>query len=225
MPKETQKKYDVGHLIGKLAQNLFPNGKDATPHQCYCERVIDMSKYNLPTILNQLLMIENTKLMIDENVIYEASFLFNATYASVDILVKESDKRIAYEVKSSTEISETFINDCAFQYYVISKNIRIDDFFLIYLNEEYIKKTNIPLQDLTMSNCDVNKLFVKESVLDRVIALQAAVSENVNKFKSILSGTEPIIKQGDHCHVPYECAFNDYCYKLKSNKFNSIFLE
>ena len=44
---------------------------------------------------------------------------------------------IAYEVKSSYGISETFILDAAFQYYVISNSgLRLKDFKIIYASEK-----------------------------------------------------------------------------------------
>ena len=42
-----------------------------------------------------------------EQIIYEATFQHNGVIAALDILVKESDGWKAYEVKSSTSVSES----------------------------------------------------------------------------------------------------------------------
>ena len=54
-----------------------------------------------------------------ESVIYEATFTYNEVLAALDILVKDKDGWKAYEVKSSTSVSETYVKDAAIQYYTI----------------------------------------------------------------------------------------------------------
>ena len=71
--------------------------------------------------LNQ--MIKDTYLTIESYpniVITEASFNYNNNFCSVDILKKQGDKYEIYEVKSSTELKDIYINDASYQYYVLS---------------------------------------------------------------------------------------------------------
>ena len=96
-------------------------------------------------------------------------------------------------------------------YTVISNNLKLSDFVLIYLNKDYIPELNIPLDQLTIDNCDITKLFVKESVLDKILPIQYKVKSDIVRFKNIQKVGEPKIKRGDHCSIPYECAFIDYC--------------
>ena len=58
--------------------------------------------------------IETTKKLIDnsESVIYEATFCYNGILAALDILVKDDDGWKAYEVKSSTKVTETYLKRC-----------------------------------------------------------------------------------------------------------------
>jgi hypothetical protein len=110
-----------------------------------------------------------------------------------------------YEVKSSTSISETYLNDAALQYYVISGlGIRVKDFSIVYINNQYLRNGDLNLQEL----------FITESVLELILPLQKSVKQNVDRFKKLLVRKKmPDIDIGEHCHNPYTCGFYDYCRK------------
>lgn len=207
----TQNKFDRGHLIGEMALNLFPDGLDATPEGT--ERVIDMTRVSLPFHLKQPLWIANTKRLLEQGygAVYEAAFDFDKVFAAVDILVPHSDGYVAYEVKSSNAISNTLILDCALQHYVISKNVELKDFFLIYIDEAYVDELDIPLEEMTLENVDINRLFKKESVMHKILPLQEQISKEINRQKGILIGSEPNAERGVQCNTPYDCMFNNYC--------------
>ena len=79
--------------------------------------------------------------------------------AALDILVKHEDGWRAYEVKSSTKVSETYELDASIQYYCITNSgIDLKDIFIVHINNQYIK--NGPI--------DVHQLFTIESVRKRV---------------------------------------------------------
>jgi len=118
-----------------------------------------------------------------------------------------------YEVKSSTSVSETYLNDAALQYYVISSlGIRVKDFSIIYINNQYVRKGDLYLEEL----------FKTESVLKFILQLQKPVKENINRFKRVLLKKQmPNIDIGEHCYNPYTCGFFNYCRKHIPD--NSIF--
>lgn len=207
--EQIQKKFNVGHSIGYLAQNLFPDGVDASAFDS--ERIIDMSQISLPFNLKQQLWIGQTQKFYKDNTVYEAAFTYNDVFTAVDILRKTDSGYIAYEVKSSKSITDTLLKDCALQYYVTCRNCKLDDFFLIYINEDYIKQVQIPLEAMNTSNIDINKLFIFESVLSKILPLQSFIFENIKTFKDILKKGEPIVKMGQQCNSPYECMFKRYC--------------
>ncbi len=95
-----------GTNVGQLAQDLFPGG-------------IIAAEGNPP---NYEKAIKKTNELIKSGVkvIYEAAFLFDEVLCIADVFVVEKDGVKVYEVKSSTSISETYLNDAALQYYVIS---------------------------------------------------------------------------------------------------------
>lgn len=216
---ETQKKFEGGHNIGNLAQKLFPDGIDASNLEgVNSERIIDMARMELPFNIRQQLWIDKTNRLYKDHTVYEAAFIYDDVFAAVDILTSGENGHVAYEVKSSKIITETFIKDCALQYYVINKNCPLEDFFLIYLNETYLEKIKIPLDEINETNADINQLFVKESVLSKILPLQKDVKNEVKMCKSILKKGEPDIKMGEQCSSPYDCMYRPYCCK----DYNSI---
>ncbi len=188
-----------GTDVGKLAQQLFPKGIDASPKSQF--------EYDKAVV--------ETKKLIDQNqkVIYEASFNYSDVLAVADILVNEKSGLKIFEVKSSTSISETYIRDAALQYWVISNSgYRIKDFSITYINNQYIRKGAL----------DLDELFITESVLSLILPLQKWVEENVERFKKVLNKkTIPKIDIGEHCYDPYTCGFYEYCRKHIPE--NSIF--
>ena len=151
--------------------------------------------------------LKKTKELIENGakVIYEAAFMFNEVLSIADIVVKGKDGWKIYEVKSSTSISETYLNDAALQYYVISNlGIKVNDFSIIYINNQYVRKGDLELVEL----------FKIESVLELILPMQESVKENVKRFKKVLLKKQiPGIDIGEHCYNPYICGFYNYCRK------------
>lgn len=180
-----------GTDVGELARMLFPGGEVA-------------AQGNPPDYDKAL---KRTKELIDNgaNVIYEAAFMINKVLSIADIAVRKNDYWFIYEVKSSTSVSETYINDAALQYYVISHiGINVRDFFIVYINNQYVRKDQLNLKEL----------FVSESVLESILPLQDIVKENVGRFKKLLMQKRiPNIDIGEHCYSPYKCSFFNYCRK------------
>ena len=180
-----------GSNVGVLAQRLCPGGVVAAQG--------DPPNYDAA--------LKRTKELInsDAQVIYEAAFMFNEVLSIADIVVIEKGGMKVYEVKSSTSISETYLNDAALQYYVISSlGIRVKDFSIIYINNQYVRNGDLNLQEL----------FITESVLELILPLQKSVKQNVDRFKKLLLRKKmPDIDIGEHCHNPYTCGFYDYCRK------------
>ena len=180
-----------GTNVGELAHKLFPGGVIAAQG--------DPPNYEKA--------LKRTKELINGNakVIYEAAFMFSEVLSIADIVVMEKGGARVYEVKSSTSISETYLNDAALQYYVISNlGIRVKDFSIIYINNQYVRKGDLILEEL----------FTTESVLELILPLQKLVKENVDRFKKvILKKKMPDIEIGEHCYNPYTCGFYDYCRK------------
>ena len=188
-----------GTNVGELAQNLFPGGEVAATG--------DPPNYEKALKKTEELVQNGAK------VIYEAAFQFDQVLSIADIFVKDDDGWKVYEVKSSTSVSETYLNDAALQYYVISNlGINVKDFSIVFINNQYIRQGEL----------DLKELFTIESVLELILPFQKSVKGNVSRFKKVLSQRRiPDIDIGEHCYNPYTCGFFNYCRKHIPE--NSIF--
>jgi hypothetical protein len=182
--------FSSGTNVGLIARELFPEGVNAEPQ--------DSFTYHLSVELTQKYIQEGA------TIIYEACFNYNGVLCAIDVLVKENNNWQAYEVKGSTKIKEQFILDAAFQYHVITQSgINLEDISIVYLNNQYVKRGEI----------DVQRLFIKESVLNKALDQQSFIKENIAQFKTLISKRkEPIIAVGEQCYKPYDCNFTNYCW-------------
>ena len=187
--KEQQAKFDRGHKVGELAQQLFPGGIDVKP----------------PTPFQYDKSIAQTSDLISKNqmVIYEAAFQFNEAMCASDILVKTENGWVIYEVKSSLAISDTYILDAALQYYIIKNcGLQIADISIIYAKEAYN-----PNEEM-----DLKSYFIFESVMERILDLQTFIEEQINDEKyHLINKIKPDVAMGEQCNKPYPCDFIGYC--------------
>ncbi|MBP5643159.1 MAG: hypothetical protein J6X10_02845 [Bacteroidales bacterium] len=189
---EQRAKFKRGTDVGILAQQLFPGGINMTPSS-----PSQFDKKAAETLQN----LTNP----DVNVMYEAVFKYDDTLIMLDILVRESDKWRAIEVKSSLGISQTYMKDAALQYYVLKGcEVPLSDIQLMYINADYIRHGDL----------DLSQLFVFQSVKDYAEQYQDIIAKNIAHFKDIIKQPHsPKIAIGDQCENPYRCEFHGHCWK------------
>ncbi len=187
----TQAILEQGIRVGTLARKLFPGGTDLalTDHESYA----DNNKRTLREIKKGV------------NCLYEPSFLHQEVFAAIDILAKNKNGWVAYEVKSSTSVNDTYILDAALQYYLITASgIKLHDICIVHLNNQYVKNGEL----------DIRSLFTVKSVLPEVLKLQAGMPDKIKALKRILkSGGAPETDIGPHCSLPYQCEFTGHCWQ------------
>ena len=183
--------FDQGNQIGVLAQSLFPGGVDATPSSHF--RMME-------SVMKTKAFLEN-----GESIIYEATFTYNEVLAALDILVKDSQGWKAYEVKSSTSVSETYIKDAAIQYYtIVNSGIDLVDISVVHINNQYVLDGDL----------DIDQLFTIESVKDRVLDYLTEIPSEITRLKNVIElDSAPNIDIGSHCNEPYDCDFKGTCWK------------
>jgi hypothetical protein len=185
-------KFKRGSRLGILARQLFPGGIDLTPRSPsqYQKRVLETTE-----------IIRQGKY----DTLYEAVFQFDQLLIMLDILNRKDGEWYGYEVKSSLKISDTYLLDAAFQYYVITNSgLKLNDMFLVYVNKDYLFDEDLKLNDI----------FIFESVLEKVLELQDYVKEKVMEEKATLQlKSSPKIDVGMHCLNPYPCDFTGHCWK------------
>ncbi len=178
-----------GTAVGQLAKGLFGKYED-----------IEFNE-NLDIMIKQTQELLNNK----PNIITEASFNYNNNFCSVDILKNNLDGIEIYEVKSSTEISEIYLDDVAYQYDILNNlGFNIKKACIVYINNKYIRQEEL----------DLNKLFNIEDVTEIAKSKQQEIKNNIyelNKYMEENKENEPKDDIGIKCFKPYECEFWEYC--------------
>ena len=182
--------FETGRKVGELAKGLFGDYND-----------ISFDK-------NLRVMLEKTEELLNDkvNVITEASFSYDNNFCSVDILKNDVNGVEIYEVKSSTQIKDIYLDDVAYQYFVLSNlGLTVKKACIVYINNEYVRDKEL----------DIEKLFKIEDVTDIVKEKQEEIRNNIifiNKFMENYDGdNEPDKQIGMQCFNPYQCAFWQYC--------------
>ncbi|MBF24939.1 MAG: hypothetical protein CMP49_00240 [Flavobacteriales bacterium] len=182
--------FDRGTRVGELAQQLFPGGVDASPR--------DYTQY--------FESIKDTQKLIKDGVevIYEAGFCFNNVICFIDILVKKKGRWYAYEVKSSTKLTDVYIIDASLQYYVMQNTgLDIANISIIHINNTYNR----------FGPLDLKKLFNFVIVTKDAINNNNYIKNKLLELHSVLAQKSiPNIAIGPHCTTPYNCDFKGYCW-------------
>lgn len=189
---EQRAKFQRGTDVGVLAHAYFPGGVDMSP--------------NSPSQFPKKVQETMTNLANPAvNVMYEAVFQHNDTLIMLDMIVRDGEKWMAVEVKSSLRLSDTYYNDAALQYYVLHGcGVPLSDFKLMYLNADYVKNGAI----------DVKQLFKLESVMEYVVEREDFVAKNVERLKAVVALPHaPVVEIGERCNDPYPCDFYGHCWK------------
>jgi len=190
---------EQGNLVHEVARYLF--GKHINIE--YTENLNQMISDTYSTI-------ESYK----DIIITEASFNYQNNFCSVDILKKTGDKYEIYEVKSSTELKDIYINDASYQYYVLTNlGLNVTKCSVIVINNKYVRQGPLEL----------DKLFIKQDITSDVIELQDTVRKNIKEINEyIKQELEPSDDIDLKCFNPYPCPFFKYCTKHipKDNVFN-----
>jgi len=178
---------EQGTEVGILAREQFPGGI-----------LIGFDRFSIKNGVTK------TKNAISEgaSLIFEATFLFDDTYAITDIIKRNNDGSWdIIEVKSATSVHDEYYPDLAVQKYVLEgSGLKINKCKLMFINNKCI----FP---------DLSDLFDIEDLTNKVDEIIQQIPSNLQSFKElILQQSEPNIVIGPHCSDPYDCPFIDYCW-------------
>ena len=180
---------DNGTKVGELAKQLF-------------------GKYtNIEYNENLSKMIYNTEEVLKNfpNIITEASFEYKNNFCSIDILKNNGKTIEIYEVKSSTEIRDIYLDDISYQFYIL-KNLgyKVIKASIVYINNQYIRHGKLNLQQF------FNIKDVTDAVLEKQKEMETKIQE-INEYMK--QESEPEQEIGMQCFKPYQCQFWKYCTK------------
>ena len=193
IPPSTQQRLDRGNEFGDKAMAMFGPFTLVTEY-------IPNTKY-----LNKAKMIQNTRSAMKAGAdnICEASFEYQGIFCAVDILHRvESDIWEMYEVKDSPEVKQQFIEDAAYQAWILDKcGVQLDGVFVVY---HYDDETD-PFEPVDVTEEAIEYVNVIEANLARLLEVKN-------------SKAEVLIPCGSQCNVPYQCWYQDYCSHLPVTK-------
>lgn len=136
----TQAMFDAGHKFEAYAEALFVGG-------------VTLGFNNYDEYRN---LTERTQQALSDGVttIFQSRFEWGKYNCLPDIVKVVGDKEVdLYEIKSSTRVKDEHLYDLAFQRAVIKANgLTIRKIFVIYVNNEYIRRGEIKPEELTKMN-------------------------------------------------------------------------
>lgn len=186
---DLQAKFQAGHDVGIIAQQLFPGGTEVPFSGLSVTEQIDKTHELIET---------------GTEVIYEASFAFDGIFIKADILVRAGSAWEIHEVKMSTSAKDPNYDDTAIQYYVVTNSgLHVSKVFLVHINNQYERQGGI----------EVQQLFTSEDVTEQALARQQALPGIVSDLRKAMQGDEPAIDIGPYCSTPYDCEFVPYCWQ------------
>ena len=186
VPDELQQRvFARGTRVGELARSYVPGGVLIDlPHTHVHERVAATAK----------------ALAAGAPAIYEASFLEDGVFVSVDILERCGDGFVLTEVKSTLDVKEQHLADVAIQLYVVRRaGLPVRRAEVMHLNRE----CRFP---------DLSNLFVREPVTEQLHALLLDAPARIAALRGTLAGAIPDVATGAHCTAPYKCPFLERCW-------------
>ena len=186
---DNQAVLDNGTKVGEFAKGIFGNYT------------------NIEYDENLDKMIYDTKEALKEssNIITEASFKYKNNFCSIDILKVNGNSVEIYEVKSSTEIKDIYLDDISYQFYILNKlGYKVTKASIIYINNQYIRHGELNLSEF----------FNSEDVTDIVQEKQKEIESKIKEInKYMKQKDEPKQEIGMQCFKPYQCQFWKYCTK------------
>ena len=194
MPEEaadtgSQALFDNGNKVGDLARGYFGS--------------YELVEYSP----DKKLMIEQTRNLIDSGAdnIAEASFGFEGLFCAVDILHKNGDGWDIFEVKSSTSVKNVYIDDMAFQNYVLTKaGINVKHIYNMHINNQYVFHNEF----------DLKEYFKVVDCTDECKGKFEEVGAKIEVFRDyVRQEKEPEKPISEACDSPYTCTYKQYCWK------------
>ena len=184
--------FETGRKVGELAKELFGDYND------------------IPYDKNLNIRLDKTEKLLQDkpNIITEASFIYNDNFFFLFILKNDTDGVEIYEVKSSTKIKDIYLDDAAYQYFVLTNlDLNVKKVCIVYINNEYIRAKEL----------DINQLFNIEDITNIAKEKQEEIRNNINFINDYMQkhseNNEPDKLIGKFCFDPYSCEYWDYCTK------------
>ena len=185
-----QARLDEGTAFGELAQDLLGGGL-----------LIDADHFDVREALTQTAA-ALARPRKEAPRIFEAAFEYKGVRVRVDALERGLRSDTLIEVKSTTQVNDEYVWDCAIQTWVVRGAGRsLRRVLLAHVDNRFV---------YTQTG-DYEGLLVTEDITARVEALLPEIPGIVAKLKKVAAGPMPQIATGAHCHTPYDCPLLAHC--------------
>ena len=116
--------------------------------------------------------------------------MYDGLYCAVDILHKNGDGWDIVEVKSSTHVSDIYVEDMSFQYYVLCKcGIEVKHVYNMHIDNSYVRYGEL----------DLKGLFILEDYIAEAVRKYDEVAANVSAIRNYVNVGEEPVKDIDCC--------------------------
>lgn len=184
----TERAFQVGHEVGDIARQLFPDGVLIAPDNALSEAIDDTRR----------------RLAIPGPVtLFEATFRHEGVLVRSDVLIRDELDRVRLvEIKASTRVKPVNYIDCAVQAWVLAGQ---------GLHPATVELAHIDNQFVYPGNDDYDGLLSFADVTDRVGAMLEQIPAWLQQYREMLAADMPVIRVGPQCRNPYDCPFLPYC--------------
>ena len=181
---------DEGTAFGELARDLLGGGLLVEADHLHAREALDETAAAL------------ARSRKDVPRVFEAAFEHKGVRVRVDALERGPRSDTLIEVKSTTQVKDEHVWDCAIQAWVVRGAGRpLRRILLAHVDNGFVYRRKGHYEGL----------LVAEDITDRVEALLPQIPRIVSRLKKVAAGAIPRITTGAHCHAPYDCPFLAYC--------------
>ena len=183
--------FDTGHQVGELACQRHPGGHLIAHDHEHVSEALDETRQAIAAGTAPAL--------------FEAAFEHQQVLVRADVLERLPDGgwRLV-EVKSSTKLSDVYVQDVAVQLWVLrGAGLDVRDAAVLTLNNGYVYDG---------VRLDVDALFKLHPVLEAATELLPAIGGEAAAMHTMLAApAAPAIEPGEHCSKPYQCPYYAHC--------------
>ena len=208
IPPEVQARLDAGNDFGDKAMGIFGD-------------FVETTTLREDGRLHFAAMIEKTQALLTAQtpVICEASFTWYGNFCAADILRKEGEGYVLYEVKNTFSVRKEFITDLGFQRLLLRKcGVKL-------LASKLILRGDAPPEGCTLPP---DEPFEKEEKMEhdgfiyRIVDVtksakitERLASERIFELGKLKRKDAPMpdITPASQCDTPYRCWYYDFCHK------------
>ena len=179
--------FATGHKVGELARSFYPDG------------TLIGHDDDLGAALKETSALLSAP---GNGALFEATIQHDGVLVRTDVLEKGSHGVRVVEVKSSTDVKDYHVYDCAIQAGVLQQaGYPLDRIELAHIDNGFVYAGDNNYEGI-LKHVDLT---------DEVRPLQGRVASWVSAFKQILAGPLPQVAVDGHCKKPYECPFLQHC--------------